>query len=279
MARRGSRRSDCPTRQARRLPIVPLGLRAKRGPAACSRWRRRVRRLVAWLLGFAITVLGLGIAALVLFPVYELARLLIAEDRTGAFSGALTTAVVIGSVVGLSRLVGSSLRCVLDGRATRAWASRRSQDPAVVTVAALGLVVAPIWLWGARPLFHGVLMPFYQWPVVTWIPIVLGLAFIAICVPVGVALGRGARASLRAGILWRAPVTAGLWLVLIALLPGWQGRAMFEATIYVPGALPVAHSLACSRRRRLRRTRSIRRCTTRIWSSTRPPACSSGRPN
>jgi hypothetical protein len=216
-----------------RLPLVPPGLRAPAAGrwAARSGWRQGVLTVLACLL-------GLVIAVAVLFSVYELTRLLIAEDRTGAVSGALTTAVLIGSVVGLSALVGFWLRCLVDGRAARAWASRRTQDSAVVTVAALGLVVAPIWLWGARPLFHGVLMPFYQWPVATWIPIVLGMLFTAICVPVGVVFGRGAGAGLRAGILWRAPVTAGLWLVLIVLLPGWQGHALYEATLYMPGALP-----------------------------------------
>src|SRR5262249_24584274 len=176
--------------------------------------------------------------AVVACAVYELARLLIAEDRTGAFTGALTTATVIGTVAGLSALVGFSLRCVLDGRAKRTWASRGSQDAAIVTVAALGLLVAPVWLWAARPLFHGAVMPVYQWPLATCIPSVLGLLFTAICVPVGVAFRRGAGAGLRAGILWRTPVTVGLWLVLIVLLPGWQGRALYEATLYLPGPLP-----------------------------------------
>src|SRR5262249_46742187 len=132
-----------------RLPMIPPGLRSavERRWAACSGWRRRGLTIAAW-------VLGLAVAALVAFAVYELARLLIAEDRTGAFTGALTTATVIGTVAALSALVGWSLRCVLDGRAKRAWASRASQDAAVVTVAALGLLVAPVWLWAARPLFH-----------------------------------------------------------------------------------------------------------------------------
>jgi hypothetical protein len=252
---------DVPPVKSDRLPIVPPGLRAverrwsaaverrcgaavERRLAACSGWRRGVVQVVIWVLGLGIaawvTFAGLGIAVLVSFAVYEFARLLIAEDRTGAFTGALTTAVVIGTVTGLSLLVGSLLRCLLDGRATRAWGSRRSPDAAVVTVAALGLVVAPIWLWAARPVFHGALMPFYQWPLVTWIPIVLGLLFTAFCVPVGLALGRGAGASLRTGVLWRTPVTVGLWLVLLALWPGWQGHALYEATLYVPGALPVS---------------------------------------
>jgi hypothetical protein len=217
-----------------RLPIVPPGQRAAAVGrwAARSGWRQGVLTVVACLL-------ELVVAVVVSFSVYELVRLLIAEDRTGALSGALTAAVLIGSVSGLSVLVGWSLRCVLDGRAARAWASRGSQDPAVVTVAAFGLVVAPMWLWAARPLFHGALMPFYQWPLVTWIPIVLGLLFTVICLPVGLASGRGARAGLRAGILWRGPVTVALWLVLIVLLPGWRGRALYEVTLFVPGALPV----------------------------------------
>jgi hypothetical protein len=87
-------------------------------------------------------------------------------------------------------------------------------------------------------LFHGILMPFYQWPLVTWIPIVLGLLFTAICVPIGVVLRRGSKAGLRAGVIWRVPVTGCLWLVFMWLLPGWQGHALYESTLYSVGELP-----------------------------------------
>jgi hypothetical protein len=142
------------------------------------------------------------------------------------------------SVAGLSLLIGWSLRSLADGRAARAWAGRHRPDPALLTAANVGAVVAAIWLWAARPLFHGLLMPFYQWPLATWMPVVLGTLFTASCVPIGIAIGRDRSSSLRAGIVWRVPVTAGLWLVLMALLPGWQGRALYEATAYAPGGLP-----------------------------------------
>lgn len=216
-----------------RLPIVPAGLQtwARRRWASCPKWLQAVLKAVGWLLG-AIVVILVG------YAVYELGRLLIAEDRTGTFDGVVTTAAVIGTSLGISLALGWALRCVADGRARRWLAARHLPDAAAAMVTGLAVVLSGLWLWSARSLFHGVLMPFYQWPLVTWIPIVLGLLFTAICVPIGVVFRRGSKAGLCAGVTWRVPVTACLWLVFVSLLPGWQGHALYESTVYAVGELP-----------------------------------------
>lgn len=216
-----------------RLPIVPAGLRTwvERSWVLCPKWLQAVLKALGWVIG----VIGV---ILVGYAVYELGRLLIAEDRTGTFDGVVTTVAVIGTCLGISLVLGWALRCVADGRARGLLAARHLPDAEVAIVAGLGLVLAGVWLWSARPLFHGVLMPFYQWPLVTWIPIVLGLLFTAICVPIGVVLRRGSKAGLRVGVMWRVPVTGCLWLVFVSLLPGWQGHALYESTVYAVGELP-----------------------------------------
>lgn len=145
---------------------------------------------------------------LVGFGVYLLGRMFAAQDRSGLFAGLVTAVGVIGLGVGTSLLVGWSLRGLAEGRAARVWAARGALvDRGLLLVAGLGVAAAVPWLWNARPLFHGLLMPLYQWPLVTWIPLVLGLLFTAACVLVSVGSRHGAASGLRAGIVWRVPFT------------------------------------------------------------------------
>ena len=112
-------------------------------------------------------------------------------------------------------------------------------DRGLVIVAGLGVLAAAPWLWNARPLFHGLLMPLYQWPLVTWIPLVLGLLFTAGCTLVSLGSRHGVRSGLCAGIAWRVPVTVALWVAFMVMLPSLQGRALYGATTYVAGELPL----------------------------------------
>jgi hypothetical protein len=216
------------------LPVVPPRLRAwaKRRWSSYRTWQKVGIQCVGWLLGAILAILMIYAAVL-------LGRLLIAEDRTGTFDGVVTTAAVIWTGVWISFGVGWALRSVADGRVKQLLATRDQIDRDQIAIAGLGLALAVVWLWSARPLFHGVLMAFYQWPLATWIPIVLGLVFTATCVPLAVVFRRGAQAGLRAGVTWRMPVTVVLWLVFVIQLPGWQGYALYESTMYtVVGDLP-----------------------------------------
>jgi hypothetical protein len=220
-------------RRAESLPVVSPRLRVwvEGGWSSCPRWLRAALKGVGWLLGVILVIL-LG------YAVYALGRSLIAEDRSGTFDGVVTTAAVVGTCVGISAGLGWALRRVVDGRLRQLLAARDRIDRELVTLAGLGLALAVLWLWSARPLFHGVMMPFYQWPLATWIPIVLGLVFTATCVALSLLLRRGAQAGLRAGVIWRTPVTVVLWIAFVSLLPGWQGHALYEATTYAVGELP-----------------------------------------
>jgi hypothetical protein len=195
------------------IPLVP--------PSWTRAWNRMsghdwVETAAAWAGLLAL----FGAAA----AVYALGQFLAAEDRTGPFAGTVTAVCLTALLVGASLVIGSALRQLADRR----W-TPFAPDGVVVAVALLSAVTAAAWLWDARPAFHGLLMPLYQWPLVTWIPLVLGLAFTAVLA----AAGRG-----RTGIVWRTPVTVAVWCVLMTLLPGWQDRALYDATVYVPTDLP-----------------------------------------
>jgi hypothetical protein len=223
-----------PESPSTRVPLLPPWLDA---PV------REVSRNVEWgdvaTILFYVTLFGGGAGAVALTA--WLGRSLAAVDRSGLTAGALTGLLLVGLGVGTSLLLGWSLRELENGRARPRRAIRGSQtDPPLTAVALLSCVSAVAWVWSVRPLFHGLLMPLYQWPLVTWIPLVLGVLFIALCALASAASRRGLRPGLRAGITYRVPVTIALWLVLMALLPSWQGRALYEASVYTAGRLPRA---------------------------------------
>jgi hypothetical protein len=178
-------------------------------------WRDTVAVFAALFL-----VLGAG------FGLHALARLLAAEGRTGLTTGFVAAIALIGLLVGTSLLIGSALRQLADGR----WAPREtSPDPPTALAALVATATAAAWLWTVRPALHGLLMPLHQWPLVTWIPLVLGLLFTAVFVAAG---------RTYAGIVYRNPATLAAWGVFMILLPGWQGHALYAATVYVPADLP-----------------------------------------
>jgi hypothetical protein len=195
------------------IPLVPPSWTRAWNRASGHEWVESIAALAG-----VLAVLGAGAA------VGALGQFLAAEDRTGIFAGVVTAVCLTALLVGASLLIGSALRRLAERRRAPI-----APDGVVVAVALLSAVTAAAWLWDARPAFHGLLMPLYQWPLVTWIPLVLGLVFTAVLA----AAGRG-----RAGIVWRVPVTVAVWCVLMMLLPGWQGRALYDATVYVPTGLP-----------------------------------------
>ena len=169
-----------------------------------------------------------GFGALVGFGwvVTVVGRLLTAEDRTGPFTGFVIALALTVLLIGTSLLIGSLVRQLIDRRPPHdAWF-----DGALVAAAAVSTVTAAAWLWAVRVAYHGVLMPLDQWPLVTWIPLAIGLVFTAVMVATG---------RKRAGIMWRQPVTLAIWGAFMVLLPGWQGHALYAATVYSPTDLPL----------------------------------------
>jgi hypothetical protein len=191
------------------IPFVP--------PAWSRRWGGMAED-VREFLGFSLVAVALTCAAA---AVSFLASFLAAEDRTGLLGGFVTALSLVALLVGVSFAVGSLLRLAAGGRF--------ALDRAVVGAALLSAVAAVAWLWTVRPLFHGVLMSLYHRPLVTWLPLVAGLAFTTLLAAVG---------NARAGIAWRVPVTLLVWGVFMLLLPGWQAQALYAATAYVPTDLP-----------------------------------------
>jgi hypothetical protein len=196
------------------VPLVPTRL-----PQWWSSWSDDAQESVGgFAVGCVLVAAGAGL--------FALGRLLAAEDRTGTVTGVVAAVAIAGLLVGTTLGIGSLLRQLADGR----WTPRdASLDRAVLAAAALATATAAAWLWAVRPAYHGVLMPLYQWPLVTWIPIVIGLLFAAAC---------AATRRTRAGLLWWTPVTVLVWGVFMVLLPGWQGHALYAATEYVPTGLP-----------------------------------------
>lgn len=187
-------------------------------------WTRARDRLKGeWHEIVEIVVAG-GLVVVALVGLLALGRFLAAEDRTGSFVGFLTAVAVTGLLAGGSLLIGSALRQRADGR----WVSLAPAG-AVVAAALISTVTAAAWLWTVRPAFHGVLMPLYQWPLVTWIPLVLGLLF---------TLAVAASGRMRTGIIWRSPVTFAVWGACMIALPGLQGHALYAATDYTRTDLP-----------------------------------------
>ncbi len=201
-----------PDEEWERLPLVP--------PSWIRAWDRLGsdwRDPVAFVVGAGLVVLaGAGLLSL--------GQLLTAEGRTGSFVGFTTAIAVTGLLVGGSVLIGSALRQFANGR----WVST-APDGAVVAAALISTVTAAAWLWTARAAFHGVLMPLDQWPLVTWIPLVVGMLLTA-------AFAAGGQA--RAGIVWRAPATFAVWISCMIALPGLQGHALYAATDYTLTGLP-----------------------------------------
>jgi hypothetical protein len=105
---------------------------------------------------------------------------------------------------------------------------------------AIAVVVALCYI--ARPWIHGLVMLFVQYPLVTWIPVVLGaLAGLAVFAAArGFGKRRGGRPDFEDGAnagMWTfTAVSVCLWTLFMVLLPGWQGHATFTATDYVEGA-------------------------------------------
>jgi hypothetical protein len=106
----------------------------------------------------------------------------------------------------------------------------------VAGVVGAGVLVATLAVW-AFPVVHGVAILFWVYPLVTWIPLLAGLAAVAFAAAIGVLRGRGAAAGARAGQRWRAVAVASFWGLAMIALPSLQGRALFEATHYGDGAV------------------------------------------
>lgn len=207
---------------------------------AWNRAPRLVRRAFGAAAQFAAQIAAAAAISVALAILYLLGRLLAAEDRTGLLSGCVTALLLSGAWVIANATVGLSLR-----RATRLPGAieclgRLSRDRRFAFVACLGLAGSLVWLWSSRALYHGLVMAIYQWPLATWIPFVFGLSFVAACVLVAILARRGARAGFAAGVSWRGAVTLGAWAVALAILPGLQGSALYDATAYLPGGLPLS---------------------------------------
>lgn len=197
--------------EPRAIPLVP---------DTFTRWWNRRSETVQENLG------GGGLLALASVAVWgclELGYFLAAEDRTGRFAGVVTAVCLVALLVGASIAIGAALRRLAAGRPDV------SLDRTAVGMLLLSAITAAAWLWAVRPLFHGLLMPLYQWPLVTWIPLAVGLLFTGALAVAG---------RLRTGIVWRSLVTVAVWALFMLLLPGWQGHALYAATRYVPTGLP-----------------------------------------
>ena len=102
----------------------------------------------------------------------------------------------------------------------------------------LGAVVAALLLvaWVIRPLLHWPLMLVYQYPLLTWIPVLLAILL-------GVAVAQGLKAAgwqAARRSRWGRRIGALSFLALFAfffvMLPSWQGRALYEHSVYAEGA-------------------------------------------
>jgi hypothetical protein len=175
----------------------------------------------------------------VLFAVGELwARgAVVAEDPWGSSpgGGAVFVMLAAGFLLGMSEL----LRVVVgawvlrtEGRVKRTLLTRRA-----ATLTALVAAAAAAGLWLTRPLWHGVAILFYEYPLVTWIPLLAGLLPVAMTAvatrrrprvershPVGVALS------------WQTPAVLLAWAIAMLVLPALQGCALYEASVYVRAA-------------------------------------------
>jgi hypothetical protein len=101
---------------------------------------------------------------------------------------------------------------------------------------AVGGVAALVVLWLIRPLVHWPVMLLYQYPLLTWIPVLLGVL-------AGVGLAQGLRLAGwkdRRRRTWGTRVgwAVGLlsFVLFFVMLPSWQGRSLYEHTPYEEGA-------------------------------------------
>lgn len=102
---------------------------------------------------------------------------------------------------------------------------------ALMLALALAALAVVLVVWTVRPWFHWPAMLLYQYPLVTWIPVVLGLAAGGALHALSRVTALGTRARL-GGLA----VMVLAWGFFMVMLPGWQGRALYEATVYQEGA-------------------------------------------
>ena len=118
----------------------------------------------------------------------------------------------------------------------------KTQKPLVpkLAIAAAGALAFAVMLWLSRPFWHGLLMVGYRYPLLTWMPVVIG----ALIAGAGYALS-AARGNLRtrsnyynsdALVVWPAWTAATVVAVQFTLcaifLPAWQGHALYAASVY-----------------------------------------------
>jgi hypothetical protein len=179
--------------------------------------------LAVTALGFLIVV---GVPAAICALIWIVAAP--AEDPTDSSRLVAAFAVTVTATALVAAHVGA-------GRLLRRLAEEERDTPLVAVapwhVAALAAACAAAWL--ARPLLHGPAMLLYVYPLVTWIPLGIALAVPAACAAVAALAGRGARSGLRYGLAWRTVVGFASWALFMALLPGWQGHALYAATPYL----------------------------------------------
>ena len=179
---------------------------------------------MVFLIGAIAVVLGVPAALFGLLSVFSLP----AEDPTDSsrIVGAVFVVVAAAALIVVHVGADRALRHVVERRPlvmTKAVTISRVAVVAVVAVVA----------WWARPVFHGVVMLLYVYPLVTWIPLLVGFAVVAVCVLGAVAARREARAGLRFGLAWQTFAAVVSWIVFMALLPSWQGQALYAASSYI----------------------------------------------
>jgi hypothetical protein len=218
-------------------PSIGAALRSGASPhdALAALWRRRRKRVSTW-----VVLLPLGLVILGVMIVLFTALAVVAEDPWDSSTGkaVLFASLAFAGMLAIDRALQGAARWALRIESDGEQSPRRrfADSSGAKLLAIFGIAVGVAFAWITAPVVHGVLILFYIYPLVTWVPPLVCVPLLAGAAAAGSLWGGGARDGVRRGLGWQTCAVLTFWTVAMMALPAFQGHALHAATSYVESA-------------------------------------------